>query len=280
MNVAFCSDLHLELGNIVLENTEDARVLILAGDICTVNDLDALSNDKIGFFRSQRIHNFFSDCASKFDNVIYIMGNHEHYNYSFNLTLNTLREKLGYIPNLYILDKEAITIDDTTFICGTLWSDMNGDDPLTKEFLKTRMNDFRIIYKDGVKFTPNDAILEHRKMIKCIWDTVEDRSGSNKFVVVGHHSPSYRSVHEDYAEDKLMNGGYHSNRDQFIIDRPQIKLWIAGHTHSRHQYYIGDTLLACNPRGYLNYEKIADTFKLEYLDLNNLPSKASENLTQ
>lgn len=264
MKIAYGSDLHLEIGKIVLENTEDAKVLILAGDICTVTDLEAYNDDNIGFFRSQRIHNFFTDCASKFETVIYIMGNHEHYHYGFNLTLNTLKEFLGYIPNLHILDKETITIEDTTFICGTLWSDMNGEDPKTKEFMKTRMNDFRIIWKDGARFTPNDAVLEHRKMLSLIWDTVEKEG---KFVVVGHHSPSFKSVHEDYAEDRLMNGGYHSNLDQFIIDRPQIKVWVHGHTHSVHDYRIGETRVLCNPRGYINYEKIADTFELKYFEM-------------
>ena len=39
MKIAVCSDLHLEFGTISLENTENADVLILSGDICVANDL-------------------------------------------------------------------------------------------------------------------------------------------------------------------------------------------------------------------------------------------------
>jgi predicted phosphodiesterase len=39
MKIAVCSDLHLEFGPISLENTENADVLILSGDICVANDL-------------------------------------------------------------------------------------------------------------------------------------------------------------------------------------------------------------------------------------------------
>ena len=264
MKIAYCSDLHLEVRPLEIDNTEDAKVLILAGDICTVTDLDALhEDDLIGYFRSQRIHNFFKNCCDKFETVIYIMGNHEHYHYGFNLTLNTLKEHLGYIKNLHILDKESIVIDGTTFMCGTLWSDMNREDHLTKEFIKTRMNDFRVIYKDGVKFSPDDAVLEHRKMLKFIWDTI----GEGEHIVVSHHSPSFGSVSKEFEKDKLMNGGFHSNLDEFITNRPQIKLWIHGHTHSAHDYMIGETRVVCNPRGYAGYEPIADTFEVKYIDI-------------
>ena len=39
MKIAVCSDLHLEFDTITLENTENAQVLILGGDICVARDL-------------------------------------------------------------------------------------------------------------------------------------------------------------------------------------------------------------------------------------------------
>ena len=264
MKIAYGSDLHLEIRTIEINNTEDAKVLVLAGDICTVTDLDPLhEDDYVGFFRSQRIHSFFKDCCSKFETVIYIMGNHEHYHHQFYDTLGRLKKQLKYIPNLHILDREAITIAGTTFVCGTLWSDMNNDDPATKEYMLTRMNDFRIIKNGMVKFSPNDAIVEHQRMVKFIDDTV----GTEDCVVVGHHSPSFRSVAKEFEKYKLMNGGFHSNLDEFIVDRPQIKLWIHGHTHSAHDYMIGKTRVVCNPRGYAGYEAIADNFEIKYVDI-------------
>jgi Icc-related predicted phosphoesterase len=114
-----------------------------------------------------------------------------------------------------------------------------------------------------VRFSPNDAIVEHQRMVKFIDDIV----GEGDYVVVGHHSPSFRSVSKEFEKDKLMNGGFHSNLEEFITNRPQIKVWIHGHCHSNHDYMIGETRVVCNPRGYAGYEAIADTFEIKYINL-------------
>ena len=60
MKIAVCSDLHLEFGTISLENTENADVLILSGDICVARDL--LLRDSYDSKKSNVIHNFFLEC--------------------------------------------------------------------------------------------------------------------------------------------------------------------------------------------------------------------------
>ena len=91
--------------------------------------------------------------------------------------------------------------------------------------------------------------MRHRHMLGYIKTVVAERS-DEKFVVVGHHSPSFQSVHEGYKTEYLMNGAYHSDLSEFILDRPQIKLWTHGHTHHPFDYMIGETRIVCNPRGY------------------------------
>ena len=56
-----------------------------------------------------------------------------------------------------------------------------------------------------------------------------------------------------------MNGGYHSDLSEFILDHPQIKLWTHGHTHHPFDYVIGETRIVCNPRGYENGSYSEDT---------------------
>ena len=288
MKIAVASDIHLEFGDIDITNDSQADVLILSGDICVAADLDMRDRRQTesGFarYRSERFHEFFERCAANFPHVIYIMGNHEYYHSDFATALDDVRKRLAHLPNLYILERETKVIGDVTFIGGTLWTDMNNRDELTLYHMRTMMNDFRVIQNSAVpvhfrtqdgefktrvaKFSPEDAVTEHMKMKEYI-QVVTAMLGENpnKYVVVGHHAPSRRSTHAMYAHDTIMNGGYSSDMDQFIEDRPQIKLWTHGHTHHVFDYMIGETRVVCNPRGYHGYEARADEWKLLTVDI-------------
>ena len=288
MKISIASDIHLEFGDLDIANPDGADVLILSGDICVAADLDMRDRrqTEMGFarHRSERFHDFFERCAVNFPHVIYVMGNHEYYHSDFATALDEMRRKLAHLSNLYILEREIKVIDDVTFIGGTLWTDMNNRDELTLYHMRTMMNDFRVIQNSGVpvhfrtqegefktrvaKFSPDDAVTEHVKMKEYI-QVVTAMLGENpnKYVVVGHHAPSRRSTHEMYAHDTVMNGGYSSDLDEFIMDHPQIKLWTHGHTHHPFDYMIGETRVVCNPRGYAGYEVRADEWKLLTVDI-------------
>lgn len=288
MKIAVASDLHLEFGDIDIVNDNQADVLILSGDICVAADLDMRDRrqTEMGFARkrSEMFHEFFERCAQNFPHVIYVMGNHEYYHSDFATELDEVRRKLAHLTNLYILEREIKVIDDVTFIGGTLWTDMNNEDPLTLYHMRTMMNDFRVIknstepvhfktqegeFKTRVaKFSPEDSVTEHRKMKEYI-QVVTAMLGQNpnKYVVVGHHAPSRRSTHAMYAHDTIMNGGYSSNLDEFIEQRPEIRLWTHGHTHHPFDYTIGQTRVICNPRGYHGYEARAEEWKLITVDI-------------
>jgi hypothetical protein len=308
MKIAVCSDIHLEFGTISLENTEGANVLILGGDICVAKDLNNRDEYALAdrFRRSEIWHQFFQECCARFPHVIYIVGNHEHYHGDFRDTIGRLRDKLGYLVNLHILDKQMVQIGDVKFIGGTLWTDMNNEDPITLLHIKGMMNDFRCvdnsnrvvnykapIYKkdengeyimqkigeinslveDGFEFktrvatfSPEDAVEDHKKMLDYIRIMIEGKF-DEKFVVVGHHAPSKQSTHPRYADEVIMNGGYSTALDEFIMDHPQIKLWTHGHTHEDFDYMIGSTRIVCNPRGYDAYEDRADRFQLKFVEV-------------
>jgi Icc-related predicted phosphoesterase len=288
MKIAIASDIHLEFGDIDITNDAQADVLILSGDICVAADLDMRDRRQTesGFarWRSEMFHDFFERCTANFPHVIYIMGNHEYYHSDFATALGDMRKKLAHLSNLYILEREIKVIDDVTFIGGTLWTDMNNSDALTLYHMRTMMNDFRVIQNSDIpvhfrtqegefktrvaKFSPEDAVTEHVKMKEYIQVvTAMLGKNTNKYVVVGHHAPSRRSTHEMYAHDTIMNGGYSSDLDEFIMDRPQIKLWTHGHTHHVFDYMIGETRVVCNPRGYYGHEARADEWKLLTVDI-------------
>jgi hypothetical protein len=114
------------------------------------------------------------------------------------------------------------------------------------------------------RFSPEDAADENEKCFNYIKHIVSE---NDKVVVIGHHTPSRQSCHPRYADDELMNGGYHNSYEEYIMDHPQIKLWTHGHTHERYDYMIGDTRIICNPRGYKGYEAIADDFELKVVEV-------------
>jgi hypothetical protein len=152
------------------------------------------------------------------------------------------------------MERGCKKIDDITFIGSTLWTDMNKIDPLTMHAVRDMMMDYKCIRKEFEGYTtlkPHDTVTRHRQSLDYIKNVVAER-GDEKFVVVGHHSPSFQSVHEGYRSEYLMNGAYHSDLSEFILDRPQIKLWTHGHTHHPFDYMIGETRIVCNPRGYEN----------------------------
>jgi predicted phosphodiesterase len=279
MKIAVASDVHLEFGDLDLHNDNNADILILSGDILVAKDITPYDPDSTTStdYRSIRYHTFMQQCAERFPHVIYIMGNHEHYNGDFARTETHLKAVLSYLPNVSLLEKETQVIGDVTFIGGTLWTDMNQGDETTLYHMKGRMNDFRcvdngnrITYfrdEDGnsherkARFQPEDAVEEHAKFKGYIQQIVEGRP-DQKFVVCGHHSPSKLSTHPRYASDVIMNGGYSSDMNDYILDHPQIKLWTHGHTHHVFDYMIGSTRIVCNPRGYVGYEDRADEFEL------------------
>jgi predicted phosphodiesterase len=284
MKIALASDVHLEFGRLELFNNENADVLVLSGDICTANHLN--DRDVYGIMsdnsRSNMYHTFFQECSERFPHVVYVAGNHEHYHGDYAITLPKLKEKLGYLKNLNILDKEYVTIDGVTFIGGTLWTDMNKEDPHTLYSIKGYMNDYRIIqnsnnqvhYRDSDgnfhtrtgKLTPEETVVEHKEMLAFI-DKVTAEMLTQKVVVVGHHSPSKLSTKPQYENDTIVNGAYSSDLSNFILDRPCIKLWTHGHTHHFFDYMIGSTRIVCNPRGYVGYEVHPDEFNLAYIEV-------------
>jgi Icc-related predicted phosphoesterase len=282
MKVALCSDLHLEFQDIILKNEEDAEVLILSGDIMVAEDLHNHPEMDYGMYsnvnladlgRRQavalRFRDFLKRVSFQFPHVIYIAGNHEFYHGRWKASLDHLREECAKFPNVYFLENDIKVINEVSFVGATLWTDCNKGDPLTLHALTDMMNDYSIIRNDEKGFTklrPAQTMWRHQQTLGY-FKTVLSNMKEDKVVVVGHHSPSTQSIHEKYKGQYLMNGGYHSDLSEFILDHPQVKLWTHGHTHDPFDYMIGETRIVCNPRGYAGHDEQADIFQLKYAEI-------------
>lgn len=281
MKIAVCSDLHLEFSPITLPNTEGAKVLILSGDIVTAyalhehpvvtppSDPNVIWKPGKQQLQALRFREFFHHVNMEYDHVVYCAGNHEFYHGKFPDAYDWLREEIKNYSNIHFLDKEQIEIDGVTFLGGTLWTDMNRNDPTTMHLIEGMMNDFRIIrnsQRNYARFSPLDSVVHHRQTLEYI-KSVVDSDTTKKYVVVGHHAPTALSVHEKYKNEYYMNGGYFSDLSEFILDRPQIVLWTHGHMHDPFDYMMGETRIVCNPRGYKGHDPHADHFQLKFLEI-------------
>ena len=246
MKLQLVSDLHLEFNNNVVINNAGADILCLAGDICLAAHLHR-KNPKGDYYRK-----FFDHVSQEFDQVLYIMGNHEHYSGRWNNTADWLRTALEPWGNITLLDNAWLNFGNVRIVGTSLWTDLNKNDPLTMMSISQMMNDYQAITieRNGIyhKLRAIDTVEEHRCSVELIKTAAETWSGD--VVVLGHHAPSRASIHERYRNDRVMNGAFCSELDELMLDQENIKLWIHGHVHNCFDYTIGNCRVVCNPHGY------------------------------
>jgi len=244
------SDLHLEFGplDVPVITNEKEITLVLAGDIGLAK-------------RKNTIIPFLEEMSERHERVIMVLGNHEHYRCSTERSLYKICDALpDSVNNVWVIENEMVVDEknNVAFIGGTLWTDCNKNNPLTVFELERPggMNDFQLI-RTGLPSAPyarpfkaHDAMEYHRKSVEYIFKAVEKQKQLKRnVVVVSHHAPSTKSIAECYDSGFHMNGGYASSLEEQMLDTcPDV--WFHGHTHSSFDYFIGDTNVICNPRGY------------------------------
>ena len=276
MKINLVSDLHLNVRDLVLPGGD---ILIIAGDCMEAGHLRRAEHAGKDTFLADRYRRFANEEMTKYRKVIYIKGNHEHYHNTFETTHEWIAKILP--DNVYFLENESVEIDGVYFWAATMWTDMHKGCPITMETVQNGLNDFRLIRYEHSKqiqnywtskFTARCAMQEQRNSVQQLTKFLAEHK-DDKIVVITHHAPSVKSVNPKYIEDYYLNGGYHNQLEELIMDNPQIKLFVHGHMHDPVLYYLGETLVACNPRGYAGYEKQAENYAQKEIDLDNLPSK-------
>jgi Icc-related predicted phosphoesterase len=257
------SDLHLDMSRNI-PTLAGGDVLVLAGDIAEARCVKKYDEVKYAEMRGmeyqkltikERVAKFLmEECSEKYNHIIYVPGNHEHYRSVYQKTIPHLKENVPY--NFHVLERDAFIVKDVIFIGATLWTDMNRGDPITRQAIKYGMRDFDVIRREKsgnyIKFSPMDAEAEHHNTLAYFKTMLELPSMFDKKVVmVTHHAPTGMSIAPQYRGDYAMNGGYCSRLDDFILDHPRIQYWFHGHTHTKFDYMVGDySRVICNPYGY------------------------------
>lgn len=263
MKVSYLSDAHLEfLRYPSFQKEEGGDVLILAGDILTAHMISSHRTDhESRSLKKYLLNKFKPDLIDKYKHVLYCMGNHEHYHYIYKNTKKDIQSWLSSngFNNVKMMENDNILINGVTFIGATLWTDYDGGNPLSMRLAHDHMNDYRVIGSEDVddmnyfnrrsnrKITPEFLLKEHNYSRDYIRDVAHE--SNSPVVVFTHHPPSFESCNSLHSGN-MLDGAYATNLQQMILDTPQIKYWVSGHTHMSCKYEIGGCQVLSNQVGY------------------------------
>jgi hypothetical protein len=264
--VQYVSDIHLEhfpatkftpFSDIV---KPAAPILCLAGDI--------------GNPLKPHYGEFLRYCASGWDHVFVVAGNHEHYNLkpkklwenSEIQALNNLssaeqqvelcRDICNEWSNVHFLEKESHYLPsyNVEFLGCTLWTKIP---PANDWQVMSAVNDYKFITdKSKNSITPTLTNNWHEQTVR--WLTIEiDRCEQERkhVVVLSHHLPTELLINKRYKGSKY-NCAFYSDLDMLL--QGPIRAWICGHSHHHVQMMVGDeeqVILGLNAYGYLHEER-------------------------
>lgn len=266
--IYYGSDLHLEFERghkHSIKNIPEGNLLILAGDIFTPWSMDDRTR--------QVVHSFFNEVSKKFDDVILVLGNHEHYNGYFCNTIETIEEELICYNNIHILNAQFFQFENFLIYGGTFWTDVKNADPLIKWDIQRGMNDYQCVRYSvdslDLKLRVDDTINENhyaRKKLTEFYTIAEEKELIP--IVVSHHAPSWQCVQKWYKADVISYGYANTNLDDLFELVPN-GIWIHGHMHDVDDIDIGNVSVRANPRGYIGQEAIANNFEFKELIYEN-----------
>jgi Icc-related predicted phosphoesterase len=258
MKIAYCNDLHLEFKPLPTSYFEPADLLILSGDILPINQWKQYINT--AKFEPNYISELLDHWSYNYKHIVYVLGNHEFYHGNIN-QIDELKQLLKPF-NITILDNEAITIDNIRIFGGTCWTDLNNNDPITKNLAVRYMSDFRLIDNGNKPFTPDVWYNLHQQFIEQF-----DQNLDNGYdIVISHHAPMYGVIHPNYKDQSNTNHLYCSNLSK-LIEKSNAKYWFYGHLHGSVDMSVYDCHLLTSARGYPGELLTFADFKVKYLEV-------------
>ena len=229
MKIQILSDLHTEFfqeprRRLFWEGLRaECDVVVLAGDVATVDSLD----QALGWF------------CQHYPQVVYVAGNHEFYRSSLGAVRQKVQTLARRLDNLHFLDNEAVELAGQRFVGTTLWFPDGPDN----EAYSVMLNDFNFI-----EDFHRQVYLEADRANAFLQAEVQPGD-----VVVTHHLPSLRSVHQQHLDSPLTR--FFVYAQDALVERRCPALWIHGHTHINCDYAMGQTRVLCNPYGYRLHEE-------------------------
>lgn len=222
MKLDLVSDVHLEFGNMPVP--KGGEVLVLAGDIHV--GLKALD--------------WIEECLKRYDQVYYVLGNHEFYNHEYHSTVRAWLEIAGKHENLEVLHNMVHAYNGVRFLGTTLWTPA----------LRYGLKDYIVIKYANRILEPSDTQALYYEAQQFLTDALA-QPWAGETVVITHHAPVPECVVPKYAGDSL-NENFHCNLNYMIAEN-DIAFWLHGHMHDSIFIEQDGTVIVCNPRGYVGY---------------------------
>ena len=243
MKIKIFSDIHLDqyVSGQYFPHLGTGDTLVLAGDI-----LCARHFKTDGYLHSV-YDTFLNDCSKNYDKVLYVKGNHEFYGYNYEGAHKKILDNLP--DNFHLLENETIKIGNVNFVGFTFWTDFRKENPLEMMDAQSYMNDYKVIRitSNYRKLNTNDTLQFHKDSKQYLLNKLDELKDEEAFVI-SHHSPTLQSIAPEYKNS--CNGAYCSDLDDLILDHPNIKHWVFGHSHTAMDFYIGGCRVINNAVGY------------------------------
>ncbi|TAV50228.1 hypothetical protein ELI30_18860 [Rhizobium leguminosarum] len=184
--------------------------------------------------------------------VIFVPGNVDFFGSSIREDIAAALERMRSQPNLKILMGSSINLDGVDFFGDTLWTDFSllGDLKGSMRAAGERLRDYREIRASRQpfkRFNPSSARKLHLESRDRIEDFLSRKRGKCT-VMITHFAPSAFSLPAGWETDAIAPS-LASNLERLIVEF-QPTVWIHGHVHSCCDYWIQQTRVLCNSRGY------------------------------
>ncbi|KAI9667133.1 MAG: hypothetical protein M1831_001310 [Alyxoria varia] len=243
ITIQYMSDLHLEISKEYtdFEFPKTARFLLLAGDIGR-------------FTQFEKLEVFLSHQCCRFDQVFYVLGNHEFYGFTHDDGLSkasALEQSQLMYGKLKILNRERVDLSESVTLLGcTLQSHILED---SRTIIEHKISDFSKI----LEWTADTHNQEHVRDLAWIEEQLREiqRHEPHRSVVMAtHHAPVIEGSSNPEHQQNEWSSAFSTDvlpSLQASIGQKSITYWIFGHTHWCAELKAGQTKVLSNQRGYV-----------------------------
>jgi hypothetical protein len=252
------SDIHIETKKNFISfdyyflNKDSVNICLLAGDI--------------GLPSQKSYWDFIYHCATYFNYVLIICGNHEYYFNDYYNTHNIINNNIisSNFTNIHFLENNTFIIPNTNIhIHGcTLWTNIPDN---LKEELNLSMTEYLTVKFNNKLLNTTDTCNFHNNSVNWLKTSLNPK---NINIVLTHHSPTFKNCHYDHQKGRNINHCLSTNLEDLLF---MVNYWIYGHVHlnvNNNIFELNGCKLISNQFGYNNCPFFNEKFYFEIL-LNN-----------